>query len=158
MQKLVLVYLHSRGAEFRMSEQMNVGTAIKWLLFLVFASSPSLPGVSFLLKTLPILFLFWFPGTWESIQTMELVVLQGRVGASGDEEEEEEEELSSPVRRRERDRDADEEGEGDEGHPNLGSRVQPAAETLMLPCWARTSAESLPYSISPPSPISLLLD
>lgn len=58
-------------------------------------------------------------GTWESHpETMELVVLQGRVGPAGDEEEEEEEELSSSCEEEgEEDRDADEEGEGDEDTP-----------------------------------------
>ncbi|XP_029099410.1 guanine nucleotide-binding protein-like 1 [Monodon monoceros] len=57
-------------------------------------------------------------GTWESHpETMELVVLQGRVGPAGDEEEEEEELSSSCEEEGEEDRDADEEGEGDEDTP-----------------------------------------
>lgn len=93
--------------------------AIK-IVVLSFGVSPSFSGFSSLFKTLlHSLSCFGSPGTWESHpETLELVVLQGRVGPAGDEEEEEEEELSSSCEEEgEEDRDADEEGEGDEDTP-----------------------------------------
>ncbi|XP_044529659.1 guanine nucleotide-binding protein-like 1 [Gracilinanus agilis] len=56
--------------------------------------------------------------SWESHpETLELVMLQGRVGLSGEDEDEEEELSSSGEEEGEEDRDADEEGEGDEDTP-----------------------------------------
>ncbi|XP_068929745.1 guanine nucleotide-binding protein-like 1 [Petaurus breviceps papuanus] len=56
--------------------------------------------------------------SWESHpETLELVMMQGRVGLSGEDEDEEEELSSSGEEEGEEDRDADEEGEGDEDTP-----------------------------------------
>ncbi|XP_074120964.1 guanine nucleotide-binding protein-like 1 isoform X3 [Sminthopsis crassicaudata] len=56
--------------------------------------------------------------SWESHpETLELMMMQGRVGLSGEDEDEEEELSSSGEEEVEEDRDADEEGEGDEDTP-----------------------------------------